>query len=364
MESLTPALVSLHRLTFSAPSLGAKLLAVYGSAEQVLREFDVRRSPVSPAQAHKLSVVARSAEHSRWVEKDLAWQAQSDCEILSMQDPAYPDRLREVPDPPLLIFTWGNHEALATDQLAIVGSRRASAGGIATAESFASQLSASGFTVTSGLAMGIDGAAHRGALQAGGSTIAVQAVGAGKIYPRRHERLGKQILASGCLVTEYPVGVPALAHHFPSRNRIVTGLSRGVLVVEAAEASGSLISARLAMEQGREVFAVPGSILSKQSEGCHKLIRQGAKLAANIADIVEEFHDFEVKRHRRVRNLSEMEAAILKALELGPGHADQIHEATSIAIPDLMAALMSLEIHGYIQSSALGYRIVDLESQT
>lgn len=363
MDAPSPALVSLHRLTYATPALGAKLIGVYGSAELVLREFDSRLTPVTKGQREKLTVIARSLEHQQQVEVDLAWQDQSDCKILASGDANYPERLLETPDPPLLIFVRGDWRCLADDQIAIVGSRRASAGGIATATSFASDLSASGFTITSGLALGIDGAAHRGAIAVGGQTIAVQAVGAGTIYPRRHQKLGLQVADNGALVTEYPPGVPALAHHFPSRNRIVTGLSRGVLVVEAAEASGSLISARLAMEQGREVFAVPGSILSKQSEGCHRLIRQGAKLTANLADILEEFHDFEVKRHRKVKTFTPQEEKVLAELRQSPCHADKLHEVTTIAVPELMALLINLEIQGEISPSPLGYRLVnDLES--
>ncbi len=363
MNAPSPDLVSLHRLTFSTPGLGAKLLAIYGSAEQVLREFDPRFTPVSKAQGEKLLSVARSDDHARRVASDLKWHDHSDCQILASHDPHYPKRLLELHDPPLILFVRGDWHRLSDDQIAIVGSRRASAGGMSSAGTFAADLAACGFTVTSGLALGIDGAAHRGALSAGGQTIAVQAIGAGAVYPRRHERLAQQISQSGCLVTEYPPGIPALAYHFPSRNRIVTGLSRGVLVVEAAEASGSLISARLAMEQGREVFAVPGSILSKQSEGCHKLIRQGAKLAANVADILEEFHDFEIKRHRRVKVYTVQEEAVLSELRRSTCHADKLHEVTGIAVPELMAVLINLEIQGAISVTPMGYQLAsDLES--
>jgi DNA processing protein len=357
MADVAEALLSLHRLTFNRPGLGRELIHVYGSAEQTLKYFDSRLTPLPPALDRDLRNVANSLEHQHRVAKDISWQSHDNHHLLVESDSRYPALLQQINDPPLVLFCWGNPSTLQRDQVAIVGSRRASANGMATAETFAAELCACGFAVTSGLALGIDGAAHRGAIAAGGETIAVQAVGAGDIYPRRHVRLAQQIAETGCVITEYPTDTPAFARYFPSRNRIVTGLSRGVLVVEARLGSGSLISARLAVEQGREVFAVPGSILVKYSEGCHHLIRQGAKLAGSIADIIEEFPEFEVKRHRRQKSLTEAEQAVITILEEAPCHADRIHELTGIDVPELMTLLMNLEIQQTIESGPQGYRV-------
>ena len=256
-----------------------------------------------------------------------------------------------------MLFVWGKSHHLEKPQLAIVGSRKPTPYGISVASEIAQQLAAVGFTITSGLAIGIDAAAHRGALAAGLATIAVQGCGIDQIYPRSHERLAQEILEQGCLVSEYPTGTGAHPRHFPQRNRIVTGLSRGTLVIEAAIKSGSLISARLAMEQGRDVFAVPGSIHSKQSEGCHLLIRQGAALVTNVLDLLEEFPDFEIDRNKAPPILSSQEDAVLSALSGGACHADRIHEQTKIPIELLMALLIDLEIKGLIQSAADGYRV-------
>lgn len=361
MEPLSEALVSLHRLTVDHPGLGAKLIRWYGSASAVLAEFDPRLTPLAPAVAEKISRSSRNSDHLAGVKKDLNWMEGEQRWIVTAIDDHYPPRLAELDDAPLLLFGEGNPETISTDQIAIVGSRRATENGVKTAETLGEQLAACGFAITSGLALGIDAAAHRGALKVGGATVAVQGIGAGEIYPRRHMRLAMDITQSGCLVSEYPVGTPAFPRNFPSRNRIVTGLSRGTLVVEAQIGSGSLISARLAMEQGREVFAVPGSILAKQSEGCHALIRQGAKLAANVADIVEEFPEFEVKRHRKARKFSVDEAKIIDELARSPCQADVLHEATGIEVPQLMALLIHLEIQGEIESGAMGYRLLDLD---
>jgi DNA processing protein len=320
----------------------------------VFGAFDRRFSPVPPAVEKLIR-----ASSDRAIAKEIAWSQLDHRNILYLGDSNYPSLLKELSDPPFVLFTWGDASCLDADQLSIVGSRRPTSEGRKIAEQFASDLVGTGFTITSGLAFGIDGAAHLGALSAEGKTVAVQGCGAGDVYPRHHEQLARQILNSGCLVTEYPPGLPALPRHFPQRNRIVTGLSRGTLVVEAAPKSGSLISARLAMEQGREVFAVPGSVRSMQSEGCHQLIRQGAKLVSSVLDIVEEFHDFEVRRSTDAA-VSEEERRVLAALENGPLHADRIHELVAIDMAQLIALLMELEIKGAIQSGASGYVLSSL----
>lgn len=221
----------------------------------------------------------------------LRWVEGGDCHILTLADPRYPQSLLTTADPPLLLYVRGDPARLAAPALAVVGARSATAGGMENARAFARHLAQHGWCIVSGLAQGIDAAAHEGALDAGAEgagTVAVMGTGIDAIYPPRHAGLAQRIAAHGALVSELPLGSPALPHHFPRRNRLVAGLARGVLVVEAARQSGSLITARLAAENGREVFAIPGSIHSPLSRGCHALIRQGAKLVETARDITDE----------------------------------------------------------------------------
>jgi len=209
-------------------------------------------------------------------------------QLIVWTDDDYPALLREIPDPPVALYVVGERQWLTRPQLAIVGSRNPTPAGTEHARAFAGSLAQMGLVITSGLALGIDGAAHRGALDAGAATVAVCGTGLDRVYPARHRELAHAIAEHGALVSEFVLGSPPLPGHFPIRNRLISGLALGVLVVEAALESGSLITARLALEQGREVFAIPGSIHSPQSRGCHALIRQGAKLVENAADVLEE----------------------------------------------------------------------------
>ena len=218
-----------------------------------------------------------------------AWlQGGSDRRVLSRGDALYPPLLLQIPDPPETLFVRGDPAALSLPQLAIVGSRHASAGGVETARAFAAHLAGCGLAITSGLALGIDAAAHAGALAGGGRTVAVMGTGPDRIYPQRHAALADQIAAGGALCTEFPPGTPPLRENFPRRNRIISGLAVGTLVVEARAHSGALITAHRAIEQGREVFAIPGSIHNPLAKGCHLLIREGAKLVDSVEHILEE----------------------------------------------------------------------------
>ena len=258
-----------------APALGAQaaraLLERHGSPRAIFDARAVRDEPDWPA-----------------IERDLEWLAEPDHHFIPCTAPEYPTLLAETADAPLALFVAGDPPLLATPTLAIVGSRHPTRVGLENAEAFAAYLAGCGFTIVSGLALGIDAAAHRGALAAGGKTIAVCATGLDEIYPRRNARLGHDIAQHGALVSEFPTGTGARVEHFPRRNRIISGLATGTLVVEAAVRSGSLITARLAAEQGREVFAIPGSIHNPLAKGCHTLIRQGAKLVDSAEHIVEE----------------------------------------------------------------------------
>lgn len=217
----------------------------------------------------------------------LDWAARSDAHVLTLIDPRYPPQLAEIPDPPPLLYVRGDPQLLAAPQVAIVGSRNPTPTGYETTREFAAQLVHAGLVVTSGLALGVDGAAHEGAL-VGGRTIAVLGTGPDRVYPAVHRQLARQIAEAGALVSEFLPGQGPLAHHFPRRNRLISGLSLGVLVTEAAIGSGSLITARCALEQGREVFAVPGSVRNPLSRGCHALIREGAKLVESADDVLVE----------------------------------------------------------------------------
>jgi DNA processing protein len=222
------------------------------------------------------------------VDAALEWAAAAGHAVLTLADGDYPQPLLETPDPPALLYLHGRRELLARPALAVVGSRNATPQGISNAEQFARAFSAAGLTIVSGLALGIDAAAHRGALEGAGSTIAVLGTGADILYPQRNRALGERIAREGLIVSEFALGTPPHGSNFPRRNRVISGLARGCLVVEAALASGSLITARLAAEQGREVFAIPGSIHSPHAKGCHALIKQGAKLVESAQDLLQE----------------------------------------------------------------------------
>jgi len=271
------------------PGLGARRL------RKLLQHFDSPGAILKAdrAQLQSLGVASAAVEFLKqpdWqaVEADLTWLARDGNRLLRITEASYPPQLAEISDPPPLLFVHGDADYLLQPQLAVVGSRNPSREGIALAEDFAAFLGDCGLTVSSGLATGIDAAAHRGALRSAGGTIAVTGTGLDRVYPSQHRELAHQIAANGALVAEFPPGTPPLAANFPRRNRIISGLSVGTLVVEAALHSGSLITARLALDQGREVFAIPGSIHNPLARGCHALIRQGAKLVESGADILEE----------------------------------------------------------------------------
>jgi DNA processing protein len=264
-----------------------RLLRALGSPQAVLGAAASQwAAAVSPAAAQALSTPDPQA--SVRLQLALDWLAGHPArQVLMLGDARYPQPLLHCGDPPLMLFLEGRVELLQLPSVAVVGSRQATPQGLAHARQFASVLSHAGVTVVSGLATGIDGAAHEGALAGAGSTLAVIGTGPDIVYPRRHGGLWRRIAQDGLVVSEHAPGTPALAHHFPHRNRIIAGLTRGTLVVEATLKSGSLITARLAMEGGREVFAVPGSIQSAQSKGCHELIRQGAQLVESAQEILE-----------------------------------------------------------------------------
>ncbi|HLL19679.1 MAG TPA: DNA-processing protein DprA [Rubrivivax sp.] len=275
----------------------------------------------------------------------------ADRHLLTLGHPAWPPALLQTADPPLLLYVQGDVAALARPSLAIVGSRNPTAQGRDNARNFAQALGEIGYVIVSGLARGIDGAAHEGALQTRSGTVAVVGTGLDLVYPPSHQELAQRIAQHGALVSEFAPGTPGLPDHFPLRNRIIAGLSRGTLVVEAALQSGSLITARLALEGGREVFAIPGSIHSPQSKGCHALIKQGAKLVESAADIVDELGGM----RPATRSLATADnepaaqprfAALLEALGHDPVTLDALMARTGCSAAQLSALLLELELDG------------------
>jgi len=295
--------------------------------------------------------------------QDLAWLKESGNQLLPLNSPDYPDALREMVDPPLALFLRGAARLLSTPQLAIVGSRSATRGGLENARQFSRFLAEAGITITSGMALGIDSAAHQGALETG-ATIAVLGTGLDRVYPARHRDLAHRIAQQGLLVSEYLPGTPPLAHNFPRRNRIIAGLTMGTLVVEAALKSGSLITARLATEMGREVFAIPGSIHNPMARGCHALIREGAKLVESGEHIAEEFISLagpsvrppspEAPCPRGEAEIDPEHQELLTAMDFEPVSADQLAERTHFSAAEISSMLLLLELQGHVSSEAGG----------
>jgi DNA processing protein len=296
------------------------------------------------------------------IEQDLRWLAGDRRGLITWTDPRYPAALREVVHAPAALFCHGDPALLARPQVAIVGARSATPQGLETAEAFAAELTRRGVLITSGLALGVDGAAHRGALAAGGATVAVCGTGLDRVYPARHRALAHEIAARGALLSEFPTGTPPLADHFPRRNRLISGLSLGVLVVEAAPQSGSLITARLALEQGREVFAIPGSIHNPLSRGVHRLIRQGAKLTEHVDDILEELaprlgEAFAPAARARAAEAPELDSTqrrVLDALGFDVTPFDRLVERLALPVDALSAVLLALELQGCIAAAPGG----------
>ena len=300
------------------------------------------------------------------VERDLNWlHAGPDRHILTLDSRHYPALLREIADPPPVLFIEGDQLLLNHPQLAIVGSRNPSPIGAETCHEFARSLAARGLVITSGLALGIDAAAHQGALAAGGSTIAVTGTGLDRVYPASHRQLAAEIVAQGAMVSEFPPGTAPRPDHFPRRNRIISGLSLGTLVAEAAVRSGSLITAMQALEQGREVFAIPGSIHNPLARGCHALLRNGAKLVEEICDIIDELDHFlpaspamATDRHRidvSASGLDQQQQKVIKNLGFEATSMDTLINRTGLSADMLAPMLLSLELMGIIVSTPGGH---------
>ena len=283
------------------------------------------------------------------LDRTMAWLAEGDGRaVITLGDAHYPPLWLETADPPLLVFAQGRTELLLHPALAVVGSRNPTAQGRDNAHAFARSLSEAGLCIVSGLALGVDGAAHEGGLEGPGGTIAIVGTGLDRVYPRRHHDLAHRIARHGLIVSELALGAPPLAPHFPQRNRLIAGLARGTLVVEAALQSGSLITARLAAEYGREVFAIPGSIHAPQSRGCHALIRQGAKLVEGAGDILEELRWGATRESPAQAVVEGEDDPLLQALGYDPVTLDALVERTGTAPAELAARLLELELDGRV----------------
>ena len=326
-----------------------KLLAAFGLPENV---FSAGRSALRGVIGDKATSLLLDTDNRAAVTGALAWSVAPEQHIVTLADPEYPQALLEIPDPPALLYVRGRLELLNRPALAIVGSRNATPQGIQNAEGFAGALADAGLLIASGLALGIDGAAHRGALAAGGDTVAFIGTGIDRIYPARNRELALAIGTRGAIISEFPIGTPVAAANFPRRNRLISGFSRGVLVIEAAVESGSLITARLAGEQGREVFAIPGSIHSPQSRGCHKLIKQGAKLVETAQDVLEELRWGSPARVRADETGERDEAGrnVLDALGFDPCGLDELAGRCGLTADALSVMLLHLELDGRVAS--------------
>ena len=323
-----------------------RLLKEFGSPEGVF---------AAPSSSLKAVVKAGVAtEIGKGIAHDLltptlSWLEDGNNCIVTLADSDYPQALLNITDPPLLLYVKGRRDLLNHPALAIVGSRSATPQGINNAEAFAKSLSEAGLCIISGMAHGIDAAAHRGALRGQGSSIAVIGTGLDKIYPAANRDLAHALASQGTLISEFPLGTPPLAANFPRRNRIISGMSVGCLVVEASLQSGSLITARLALEQGRDVFAIPGSIHAPQSKGCHALLKQGAKLVETAQDILEELGGLFTAPINGSATQG-ADSALLEQLGFDPVDLDTLSARCGLTVSQLSAMLLTLELEGRVSA--------------
>ncbi|MFZ6843660.1 DNA-processing protein DprA [Undibacterium sp. RuTC16W] len=341
------------------PETARQLLAAFGLPSQIFAADFTTLSKVVSAKVAKALLQPDSGQLQQRIELTRTWCAQPGNQVLTWADANYPRALLDIPDPPVLIYVKGRLALLDAPTIAVVGSRNATAQGIRNAEQFSEALSKAGLTISSGMAAGIDAAAHHGALRGAGSTVAVIGTGADIVYPARNRALAHLIADGGCIVSEYPLGMPAIASNFPRRNRLISGLAKGVLVIEAAAQSGSLITARMAAEQGRDVFAIPGSIHSPLAKGCHQLIKQGAKLVDTAQDILDELRFLPLMRpvaasstQATSASLSDIVSAdqrLLDAIGYDPVHVDHLVERIAMDVAELSGVLLTLELDGHIE---------------
>ena len=354
-----------------SPGIGRQqarqLLQAFGSPQAVFAQSEADWQALGLSARVLPALASAPPELAELLARTQDWLAQPDRFVFTLADVAYPGALLSTDDPPLLLFAMGRlarqwqdgqlHDARQC--VAMVGSRNPTAQGEINAREFAYALAAQGVCVVSGLALGVDGAAHAGALDGGGSTVAVVGTGLDRVYPRRHLELAHRIAGQGAIVSEFPLGTPPLNHHFPQRNRLIAGLAKATLVVEATLQSGSLITARLAAEQGRDVLAIPGSIHSPQSRGCHALIGQGARLVSSVQDVLDEMGWAKPSEARPALEVaSQAECAghpLLEALGYEPMSLDELQRRCGWSTDQLQAELLGLELAGQVARRPGGF---------
>lgn len=332
------------------------LLSAFGLPEAIFNQSPETLAEIVGEAAARAVLAPSSSDFDAQLDAVIAWRALPGNQVVTLDDPAYPPALLTMPDPPPLLYIKGRLNLLHTRAVALVGSRSATPQGVEDAERFARELSQAGVTIVSGLALGIDGAAHRGALTGVGGTVAVIGTGADLVYPAAHHALARQIAAQGAILSEWPLGTPARAANFPQRNRLIAGLVSGVVIVEAAMRSGSLITARLANEMGRDIFALPGSIHAPLSRGCHRIIKQGAKLVETPDEILEELGF--------ARPVAAKAASKQTVLWDGTGsapHASAAIQPESTAAPTSPAAPLAMGAEAQRLLDALGHAPATLE---
>lgn len=340
-----------------------KLLSTYQQPERIL---ELSGSKLSELGLNKQAIAAIQQSSDDSIKNDIEWlNSADDHHIVTLFDPRYPQRLKTISQPPPVLFVRGDPDYLQQPQLAMVGSRNPTAAGKRTASDFARHLSDSGITITSGLARGIDGASHQGALQGIAGTVALVAHGLDIVYPAAHRALAEEITHNGAVISEVPIGTEPHRGLFPRRNRIISGLSLGTLVVEAALKSGSLITAKHALEQDREVFAIPGSIHNPLSRGCHQLIRQGAKLVETAEDILEELlphlpaHDLPAAKQPNIRKnehtLDPDHQKLLKCLQYEAVAIDELVNCSGFSAAEVASMLLIMELEGSVVNESGRY---------
>ncbi|MCD2450358.1 DNA-processing protein DprA [Methylicorpusculum oleiharenae] len=337
------------------PGVGCRTFLRLLQSHTPERLFKESRTALAALGLNDKSIEFIRAPDWSQVDSDLLWLESPRQGVITISDPAYPALLKEISDPPPLLFFRGESSILDLPQIAMVGSRNPSNLGRETALSFAKSLASTGFVITSGLALGIDAASHEGALLVSGLTIAVAGTGLDRVYPACNKALATRISETGALVSEFPPGTTAKANHFPRRNRIISGLSMGLLVVEAAKQSGSLITARMALEQNREVFAIPGSIHNPLARGCNALIREGAKLVETSQDILEELGQYNQQDAISTPSLSQSmldleQQTLLNLIMFSPTSVDKLVESTGQSVEVISSMLLVMELQGYIES--------------
>lgn len=367
MSDLTNKASWLHLL--NAPGLGfvriSNLLAHYTDANEIIKQKSFPAEFKIPKQA--INYLSKASNDD--IQLELDWLEKSGNDILTLDDALYPPQLKQISDPPLLLFVKGNVNSLLLPQLAVVGSRHASKSGLNNAHAFCFNLAKRGLVITSGLAAGIDAQAHQGAIDAKGQTIAVMGTGINTIYPKNNQTLAKTIANQGAVISEFPFNTPPNAHNFPRRNRVIAGLALGTLVIEAAQKSGTLITARLSMENNRPVMAIPGSIHNPLAKGCHQLIKQGAQLVESAHDILHEvapsiamltdqlqasiqgINDEALENQTQTPNieLSDSQQHIFNQLDFNPIAFDDIVRLTDLSSGDVASGLLIMELSGLVE---------------